>query len=137
MKKSYQHCFPNYQVFSSLRANDIILPEVVFAYASKHTHKYTDKIFSLLKTPILSSYYLLSICRVPENVLTYLFFLRRKWQPTPLFLPGESHGQRILVDYSPWGCKGVGLDLATKKQQIFNCTHIDLDERHLHKLFKT
>src|SRR5574341_973499 len=29
---------------------------------------------------------------------------RRKWQPTPLFLPGESHGQRSLVGCSPWGC---------------------------------
>ena len=26
-------------------------------------------------------------------------------QPTPGFLPGESHGQRSLVGYSPWGCK--------------------------------
>ena len=26
---------------------------------------------------------------------------RRKWQPTPVFLPGESHGQRSLVGYSP------------------------------------
>ena len=30
---------------------------------------------------------------------------RRKWQPTPLFLPGESHGQRSLVGYSPWNHK--------------------------------
>ena len=30
---------------------------------------------------------------------------RRKWQPTPVFLPGESHGRRNLVGYSPWGCK--------------------------------
>ena len=30
---------------------------------------------------------------------------RRKWQPTPVFLPGESHGQRNLAGYSPWGCK--------------------------------
>ena len=28
---------------------------------------------------------------------------RRKWQPTPVFLSGESHGQRSLVVYSPWG----------------------------------
>ena len=28
---------------------------------------------------------------------------RRKWQPTPVFLPGESHGQRSLVGYSPRG----------------------------------
>ena len=26
-------------------------------------------------------------------------------QPTPVFLPGESHGQRSLMGYSPWGCK--------------------------------
>ena len=30
---------------------------------------------------------------------------RRKWQPTPVFLPGEAHGQRSLVDYSPWDHK--------------------------------
>ena len=30
---------------------------------------------------------------------------RRKWQPTPVFLPGKSHGQRILAGYSPWGRK--------------------------------
>ena len=30
---------------------------------------------------------------------------RRKWQPTPVFLPGESHGRRSLVGYSPWGRK--------------------------------
>ena len=30
---------------------------------------------------------------------------RRKWQPTPVFVPGEFHGQRILAGYSPWGHK--------------------------------
>ena len=30
---------------------------------------------------------------------------RITWQPTPVFLPGESHGQRSLVGYSPRGCK--------------------------------
>ena len=29
----------------------------------------------------------------------------RKWLPTPVFLPGEFHGQRSLVGYSPWGCR--------------------------------
>ena len=42
---------------------------------------------------------------------------RRKWQPTPVFLPGKSHGQRSLVGYSPWGRKRVGHDLVNKKQQ--------------------
>ena len=30
---------------------------------------------------------------------------RRAWQPTPVFLPGQSHGQRNLAGYSPWGHK--------------------------------
>ena len=30
-------------------------------------------------------------------------FWRRKWQPTPVFWPGEFHGERSLVGYSPWG----------------------------------
>ena len=30
---------------------------------------------------------------------------KRKWQPTPTFLPGKFHGQRSLVGYSPWGHK--------------------------------
>ena len=30
---------------------------------------------------------------------------RRKWQLTPVFLPGEPHGQRSLAGYSPWGHK--------------------------------
>ena len=32
---------------------------------------------------------------------------RRKWQPSPVFLPGESHGQRNLEGYSPWS-RSVG-----------------------------
>ena len=36
----------------------------------------------------------------------------RAWQPTPVLLPGESHGQRSLVGYSPWGRKGVRQDWA-------------------------
>ena len=29
--------------------------------------------------------------------------LEKEWQPTPVFLAGEFHGQRSLVVYSPWG----------------------------------
>ena len=34
---------------------------------------------------------------------------RREWQPTPGFFPGESHGQRTLVGYSPWGHKQLDM----------------------------
>ena len=42
---------------------------------------------------------------------------RRNWQPTPVFLPGKSHGQRNLVGYSPWGCR-VKHDLVRKREQL-------------------
>ena len=37
-----------------------------------------------------------------------------------IFLSGKSHEHRSLVGYSPWGCKRVGNDIATKQQQWFN-----------------
>ena len=36
-------------------------------------------------------------------------YWRRKWQPTPVSLPGKSHGQRSLVGCSPWGRKESGM----------------------------
>ena len=39
---------------------------------------------------------------------------RRAWQPTPVFLPGESHGQRSLAGYSPWGRKELDMIEATE-----------------------
>ena len=41
---------------------------------------------------------------------------RRQWQPTPVFLPGKSHGQRNLGRYSPWGCRE--LDTAEHSNMI-------------------
>ena len=43
---------------------------------------------------------------------------RRKQQPTPVFLPGKSHGQRSLMGYSSGGHKTVRHNLATKQQQL-------------------
>ena len=39
--------------------------------------------------------------RKDKNCFSYF----SKWQPTPVFLPGESHGQGSLEGYSPWGRK--------------------------------
>ena len=37
--------------------------------------------------------------------LSVVISWRKKWHPTPVFLPGESYGQRSLAGYSPWGRK--------------------------------
>ena len=44
---------------------------------------------------------------------------RREWQPTPVFLPGEFHGQRSLEGYSPWGLK----ESDTTEQLTLQHTH--------------
>ena len=42
-------------------------------------------------------------------MIGYSSFWRSKWQPTPVFLPGESHGQKSMVGYSPWGHKELDM----------------------------
>ena len=42
---------------------------------------------------------------------------RRTWQPTPVFLPGKSQGQRILAGYSPQGCKELDMTEASQHAQ--------------------
>ena len=42
----------------------------------------------------------------------HAFTRRRQWRPTPVLLPGKSHGKRSLVGCSPWGC-WVGHDWVT------------------------
>ena len=44
--------------------------------------------------------------------------IQRKWQPTPLFLPGESQGQRSLVGCRLWGCTELDTTEATQQQQL-------------------
>ena len=52
-----------------------------------------------------SSHIHLSIQMLVDIFVDFNKSWRRKWHPTPVFLPGKSHGRRSLVGYSPWGCK--------------------------------
>ena len=54
---------------------------------------------------------------------------RRKWQPTLVFLPGKSHGQRSLVGYSPWGSK------ESHKTVTKTATSIVINEKFRNKFF--
>ena len=46
---------------------------------------------------------------------------RRKWQPAPVFLPGESHGRRSLASYSPQGRK----ESDTTERLCFTSLHLE------------
>ena len=45
---------------------------------------------------------------------------RREWQPTPVFLAGESHGQRSLAGYSPWGPKQSDMTERLNSSKVCN-----------------
>ena len=51
------------------------------------------------------------------NMHVHIYTWRRQWQPTPVFLPGEFHGQRSLVGYSPCGHR-VGHDWVTSTNTL-------------------
>ena len=49
-----------------------------------------------------------AIQQIPTGYLFNVWqckFLEKQWHPTPVLLPGKSHGWRSLMGYSPWGCK--------------------------------
>ena len=70
------------------------------------TEKHTSSLF-LISPPVAA---LIRLLLQWWGWFIYLFFeghweepWRRQWHPTPVLLPGESHGQRSLVGCSPWG----------------------------------
>ena len=59
---------------------------------------------------------------------------RRKWHPTPVFLPEKSHGQRSLVAYSPWGRKELDMSEHTQVAQeaVEDSQTLQMSQGHLH-----
>ena len=53
---------------------------------------------------------------------------RRTWPPTPVFLPRESHGQRSLAGYSPWGHKESD---TTERISMHTAHTLDLGITHM------
>ena len=53
--------------------------------------------------------------------------LDKEWQPAPVFLPGEFQGQRILVGYSSWSCKGLDI---TEQQTVYRRTQMEGQKGH-------
>ena len=82
------------------------------AYIMKHLHHLTQSPFF---SPVETTFRVFQWCSGKESACQYRrcrfdpwvgkMPWRRKWQHTPIFLPGESHGQRSLVSYSAWGHK--------------------------------
>ena len=77
-------------------------------------------IFMFLGAPISGAYTLMSIISSPYiDPFITIFPWRRKWHPTPIFLPGKSHGQRSLAGYGPCGHEELEMTEVTKQQVCF------------------
>ena len=80
---------------------------------------YTTKYYSIIKKDKILLYALIEWLSLAAQMVKHLSTMqetrvwslgwedpwRRKWQSTPVLLPGKSHGQRSLIGYSPWSCK--------------------------------
>ena len=71
----------------AIYVHESILPQTAFSSKLPHYTEQRSMLYSV-------NPYWLSILN-----------MRRKWQPTPVFLPGKPHGWRYLVGYNPWGHK--------------------------------
>ena len=104
--------------------------EIVFyTHTHTHTHMYTHA-HIYTGFPGVSGRRICQQCRRPGyNPWVRKFPWRREWQPTPVFLPGEVHGEMSLVGYSPWGHKESN---TTKRlTHSHECTHTHM-HTHTH-----
>ena len=72
---------------------------ILYIYTHTHTHTHTHT----------------------RMYLIYIY-MRKKWQSTPVFLPGKSHELTSLVGYSPWGYKGPDTPEQLNKKKV--CTTV-------------
>ena len=82
------------------------LPNPVFLPGESHARLPGIEPTSLLSLALAGRFFTTSITwEVPLTLRWLSLPWRRAWPPTSVFLPGESHGHRSLVGYSPWGHK--------------------------------
>ena len=73
-----------------------ILEKIIWRYGIQQQHKGLDSYFKKYLDWVIIKY-------TEEIGIYWKIPWRREWQPTPVFLPGEFHGQRSLAGYSPMG----------------------------------
>ena len=100
--------FPSIRVFSNESVLRIRRPKYwSFSFSISPSNEYSG----LISLRIVFSSTLIAVllnvggCWREFDLPRQAFPWSRKWQPTPVFLPGKSHGHRSLVGYNLWGCK--------------------------------
>ena len=68
------------------------MDHIFFIYSSVDGHLGCFHVFAIVNSAVMNT----------GVHITFIFRHIPKWQPTPVFLPGKSHGRRSLVGYCPW-----------------------------------
>ena len=106
LKVSLQFKVSSFQLWHLI--DPLLSPKKLYPYCYNH-----NRVADSYKLCYLTSYVsilsdlIFTISSELGSVIT--IYWTRKWQPTPVFLPGKSHGQRSLVGYSPWGRKELDM----------------------------
>ena len=88
---------------------DLALGFFIVESGGKPSYRFFQMLFTRLKKfpslPWLLSVLIIKACCMLSNTLTVSMetIWRRQWHPTPVLLPGKSHGRRSLTGCSPWG----------------------------------
>ena len=66
---------------------------------------YIHPLLDTFPIEVIIEYWVEFLVLCSKSLLVIYLMYSRQWQPTPVLLPGKSHGWRSLVGYSPWGRK--------------------------------
>ena len=98
---------PPFPPSPSLPLNPILYPFLWVDVSSLLTHFPPHPLQTFLHLTIKWLKKIYIYIHTHTYIYTYIMYIywRRQWHPTPVLLPGKSHGRRSLVSCSPWGCK--------------------------------
>ena len=105
-------CLPEFAHVHVHRVSEAIYPSHPLPPPSVAFNLYQHQGVFQWASIVIQYFYTLHYKWLPQCLVTP-YYWRRKWQCTPVFLPGPSHGQRSLAGYSPWDHK-IRHNLATK-----------------------
>ena len=114
-------------IFKLLNQNKLSMFPDLYIYESQHILfniyvTFTGFLFCFVFVVIWKIKIHYCICRRPGfDSWVKKISWRREWLPTLVFLPGEFHGQRSLVSYSPWG--HIESDMSERLTHTYTHTH--------------
>ena len=76
----------------------------------------------VVKNPPINAGDIRDMGLIPEEGPSRKVLWKKKWQPTPVFLPGESHRQKSQTRYSPWGHKKSDATEQLRLSLSYTCT---------------